>query len=118
MRFRKEVIVVISFLLVMIVLSGNQGFCQPFTPILDCDSTPVTGIGAQSFTDGNGNAVTITSVTHVDAVDTTPAYCEVKGTRLPQDPFIIALPDSWGGEPTGRQETVEQRVPSVRLLPA
>ena len=70
-------------------------FC--INPIMACDPTRATGIGAVSFTDGNGNPVHITSVLLKAATSTTPAYCEIRGYRWPLDPFIIALPDSWTG---------------------
>jgi hypothetical protein len=85
-----EIIVFLSF-----VLSTVSGFCV--NPILACDPTRATGIGAISFTDGNGNPVHITSVSPKEATSATPAYCEVKGYRWPLDLFIIALPNSWMG---------------------
>jgi hypothetical protein len=71
----------VSFFSVLVtLLFVGMGFCaDPFKPILTCDSTPGTGIGAKSFIDGNGNAATITSVTPKPATATTPTYCEVKG---------------------------------------
>ena len=79
----------------MTLLSGGLGLCA--NPIIACDPTRATGIGAIPFIDGNGKAATITSVTPKSATPTTPAYCEVKGYRYPMDLFIVALPDSWGG---------------------
>jgi hypothetical protein len=89
----------VSFFSVLVtLLFVGMGFCaDPFKPILTCDSTPGTGIGAKSFIDGNGNAATITSVTPKPATATTPTYCEVKGYRWPMDLFVVALPDSWSG---------------------
>lgn len=86
------VIVIVFFSSIMSITSG---FCAE--PCLECDPTLTMGIGAISFTDGNGNPVTITSVEPKAATATTPAYCEVKGYRWPLDLFIIALPDSWTG---------------------
>ncbi len=80
-----------------LALLGTLGSGFSATPIIACDPTRATGIGAIPFTDGNGNPVTITSVLPKPATPTTPAYCEVKGYRWPRDSFVIALPDSWGG---------------------
>ena len=94
MRYQKMFAVSFFTVLVTLLLVG-MGLCaDPFTPSLACDST---GIGAKTFIDGNGKAVTITSVTPKPATATTPAYCEVKGYRWPLDLFIVALPDSWRG---------------------
>jgi hypothetical protein len=86
---------VVFILLFSFVLSVGSGFCA--IPIVTCDPTRATGIGAIPFTDGNGNPVTITSVTPKTATATMPAYCEVKGYRWPLDLFVVALPDSWLG---------------------
>ena len=94
MKCRREAVAVLLAVSV-ILLSGGAGLSA--TPIIPCDSTLQAGIGAIPFTDGNGNAVQITSVTHITATATTPAYCEVKGQRWPMDLFVIGLPDSWGG---------------------
>jgi hypothetical protein len=96
MRYQKRFAVSFFAVFVTLLLVG-MGFCaDPFTPSLTCDPSLKTGIGAIPFVDGNGNAVTITSVTPKPAT-TTPAYCEVKGYRWPLDLFIVALPDSWSG---------------------
>ena len=94
MKWSRQVgiVIVLSFLFILGVQSGFSA-----TPILPCDATRATGIGAMTFIDGNGKPVTITSVTPKTATATTPAYCEVKGVRWPLDPFVIALPDSWVG---------------------
>jgi hypothetical protein len=94
MKLRQQVIPIFLALLVILVSAGS-GMCAG--PIMTCDPTRTTGIGAAHFTDGNGKAVTITSVTPKSATSNTPAYCEVKGYRYPLDLFIIALPDSWSG---------------------
>jgi feruloyl esterase len=75
---------------VLCVAWMGQGLCA--VPVLTCDSA---GIGAVAFTDENGNSVQITSVT--PKTSGSVSYCEVKGVRWPLDPFIVALPDSWGG---------------------
>jgi hypothetical protein len=94
MKLQKQTVLILIALLVTFVSAG-LGVCA--TPLIPCDPTRTTGIGAIHFTDGNGKAVTITSVAPKSATSTTPAYCEVKGYRWPMDLFIVALPDSWSG---------------------
>lgn len=85
MKLRKKIIVSVFAFLGVLVMGGGSGILADSQPVIDCST--ISGV---SFTDVEGNPVTITSASILTTAGV--EVCDVRGIILPEINFALRMP--------------------------